>query len=167
MGTFTYVASAAKNKPKKALKENNLPPKILHGAKLSFKCECLIEIVSGIQGFRRFIIQRCIFKTVFRVFFFFFCILGLHSKHMEVPRWGVELELGLPPQPQLGIRTASTIYATAHGQHQILDPLSKARDWICVLMGTNQVCFHNTTRGPPQKQFLMKYISKREKFRRY
>ena len=26
----------------------------------------------------------------------FFCFLGLHSQHMEVPRLGVELELQLP-----------------------------------------------------------------------
>ena len=28
-------------------------------------------------------------------FFFFFCFLGLHSQHMEVPRLGVESELQL------------------------------------------------------------------------
>jgi len=28
--------------------------------------------------------------------FFSFCFLGLHLKHMEVPRLGVELELKLP-----------------------------------------------------------------------
>ena len=29
-------------------------------------------------------------------FFFFLCFLGLHPKHVEVPRLGVDLELQLP-----------------------------------------------------------------------
>ena len=64
------------------------------------------------------------------VVLFFFSFLGLHPQHMEVPRLGVKLELQLPA------------YATAMGdlslvcdlhhsslQHQILHPLSEARDW--------------------------------------
>ena len=40
------------------------------------------------------------------LFFFFFVFLGPHPKHMEVPRLGVEAELGcrpMPQPPQLGV----------------------------------------------------------------
>ena len=65
------------------------------------------------------------------------CFLGLHLRHIEVPRLGVELELQLPayttatasPDP-------SHIYNLHHRslQHRIPDPLNEARDWTHVLM---------------------------------
>ena len=36
------------------------------------------------------------FSFFFLSFFIFFCFLGLHVQHMEVPSLGVELELQLP-----------------------------------------------------------------------
>ena len=64
------------------------------------------------------------------VFPFNFCcliFLGLHPRHMEVPRLGVQLEL----QP--------LAYATATATPD-LNPLSKARDRTHVLMDTSWVC---------------------------
>ena len=47
---------------------------------------------------------------------FYFCFLGPHPQHMEVPRLGVKLELQLPPQPQqLGIQAESATYTIGHG----------------------------------------------------
>ena len=54
--------------------------------------------------------------------FFFFCFLGLHPWHMQVPRLGVESE------PQLT-------------QRWILNPLGEARDQNHNLMDTSQIRF--------------------------
>ena len=63
--------------------------------------------------------------------FFFFFFLGLHRRHMEVPRLGVESELQL-----LAYTTAAAMQNLSHvcdlhpssRQHQIPNPLSEARD---------------------------------------
>ena len=39
-------------------------------------------------------------------------------------------------------------------QRQILNPLGKARDRICILMDASQICFHWTMMGTPQAKFL-------------
>ena len=65
--------------------------------------------------------------------FFFFCFLGPHSWHMEVPRLGVESELQLVATVTA---TATATWDLCHicnlyhssWQHRIPDPLSKARD---------------------------------------
>ena len=73
-------------------------------------------------------------------FFFFFCFLGPHPWHMEVPRLRVESELQL-----LAYATAtsdpSRICSLHHSswQIQILNPLMEARDWACILMDTSQI----------------------------
>ena len=46
---------------------------------------------------------------------FVFCFLGLHPRHMEVPRLGVQLELQLPA------------YATAHGNTRSLTHRARPR----------------------------------------
>ena len=58
-----------------------------------------MENVACIAGdYHRQILHSAAFLT-FSIFFFsfffflFFCFLGLHLRHMEVPRLGVELEL--------------------------------------------------------------------------
>ena len=69
------------------------------------------------------------------IHFFFF--LGLHPWHMAVPRLGVESELQLP-----AYTTATTtwdpscLFDPHHSswQHQILNPLIKARDGTRIRM---------------------------------
>ena len=65
---------------------------------------------------------------------------------MEVPRLGVQLELQLltytTATAMWDLQAASAAHTTAHRQHWILNPLSKARDRTCVRMDTSQVCYH-------------------------
>ena len=84
-------------------------------------------------------------------------ILGLHLWHMEVPRQGVKLELQLP-----AFTTATATPHLSHDhdlhqssqQHQILDPLSKARDQTHILMDSSRVHFHCATMGTPETYIL-------------
>ena len=65
------------------------------------------------------------------IYLFIYCFLGLPQRHMEVPRLGVESELQLP-----AYTTATATWDPSHVcdlhhsslQHQILNPLSEARD---------------------------------------
>ena len=43
-------------------------------------------------------------------------------------------------------------------QHQILNPLSKARDRILNLMVPSLICFHNTMTGTPEINFIFKSL---------
>ena len=59
---------------------------------------------------------------------------------MEVPRVGVESELQLPAYTTAtAMWDPSTTDTTAHSLHQIVNPLSRARDRTLILMDTNQV----------------------------
>ena len=74
--------------------------------------------------------------------FIFAFFLGLHSRHMEVPSLGVELELQLPAYTTAtATRDPSHICDLHHSsqQCQILSPQSEARDWTCILMDTSRV----------------------------
>ena len=76
---------------------------------------------------------------------FVYVFLGLHLWHMEVPRLGIQSEL----QP-LACATATAMPSLSfvchlhHSlwQHQILNPLGKARDRTCVLMDNSQIRHH-------------------------
>ena len=62
---------------------------------------------------------------------FFFFLLGLHLRHMEVTGLGVEWELQLPTYiTATATPDLSCIYNLGHSlwQCQILNPLSKAKD---------------------------------------
>ena len=76
------------------------------------------------------------------LFIYLFCFLGPSSWHMEVPRLGVESSC------------SCNLYHNSQ-QHQILNPLSKTRDQICVLMDAIQICFHWAMMGTPKKFFLV------------
>ena len=77
-------------------------------------------------------------------FFFFFCFLGLHLWHMEVPRLGIKLDLQL-----LAYATATAMQGLSHvynlhhssQQHRIPDALSEARDQARILMDTSWIFF--------------------------
>ena len=79
----------------------------------------------------------------FFFFFFFFFFLGLHPRHMEVPRQGVQSELQLPPYTTatatLDLSRACDLYPSSW-QRWILNPLSEARDQILILIDTNWIC---------------------------
>ena len=85
-------------------------------------------------------------------FFFFFSFLGPHPWHMGVPRLGVKSELQLlvyttataTPDPSL---VCDLHHSSQH--HQILDPLSKARDGTCILMDPSLVRFAAPQRELP------------------
>ena len=79
--------------------------------------------------------------------------LGLHLRHMEIPRLSVQLELQL-----LAYTTAtakpdlSRIFNLHHSswQHQILNPLRKARDRTRNLMVQSQIHFCCARTGIPK-----------------
>ena len=78
----------------------------------------------------------------FFFFFFFFFFLGLHLRHMEVPRLGVELELRL-----LAYTAATATWDLSHTcdlphnswQRRVLNPLSEVRDRAHILLDTSRV----------------------------
>ena len=43
-------------------------------------------------------------------------------------------------------------------QHWIPYPLSEIRDWTCILMSTNWICFHCATMGTLGNKFLVSYV---------
>ena len=73
--------------------------------------------------------------------FIYLVFLGLHSWHMEAPRLNQSCSRWPTPQPrQWRIQIICDLHSSSW-QHQILNPVSKARDWICVLMDASQFCF--------------------------
>ena len=86
------------------------------------------------------------------IFIYLFCFLGLHQRHMEVPRLGVKSELQLP-----AYTTATAILDPSHvcdlyhssRQHQILNLLSEARDRTHELMVPSWIHFRCATTGTP------------------
>ena len=85
-------------------------------------------------------------------FSFFFGFLGPHLRHMEVARLEVKLELQLPTTATATATWDPICICNLHHtswQRWIPNPLSKARDWTCILMNTSQICFHWATIGPP------------------
>ena len=74
---------------------------------------------------------------------FVFCLLGPCPQCMEIPRLVVQLELQ-PPAYTTAIATwePSHVCDLHHSsqQHEILNPLNKARDRTLILMDTGQAC---------------------------
>ena len=78
-------------------------------------------------------------------FIIYFAFLGLHLQQMEVPRLETKLELQL-----LAYASATAMRDPWHvcnlhpssQQHQIFNPLSKARDQTRILMDISWVCYH-------------------------
>ena len=97
-------------------------------------------------------------------YFLLFCLLifvflGMRPQHIEVPRLGVATELQLPAYA----RTTATPdlshvceLQNSSQQHWILNPLSKARDWPCILMDTAWVHYHWATTGTPSWKIVFK-----------
>ena len=74
--------------------------------------------------------------------FIYYVFSGVQLQHLEVPRLGAELELQ-PPAYVLAAWDLSLVCHLYHSSWQcwILNPLSKASDPICGLMGTSRVCY--------------------------
>ena len=83
-------------------------------------------------------------------FFLFFVFLGLHPRHIRVPRLGVHLELSPPAYATATATPDPSCVCDLHQSSQpcwILNLLNEARDRTCVLMNTNQIRFHCATMG--------------------
>ena len=94
--------------------------------------------------------------------FFFFCFLGLHLWHMEVPRLGVELELQLQAYTvATATRDRSQVCHVCHHslQCQIPDPLNEAGDQTCILVDTSQIVSASPQQELPQTCIFNRVIS--------
>ena len=86
--------------------------------------------------------------------------LGLHPRNMEVPTLGVELELQLLVYATATSTPDPSCICNLHyssQQHQVLDPLSKARDRTCNLMVPSQIRFRCAMTGTPQECLFLIY----------
>ena len=94
------------------------------------------------------------FQKIDFLFVCFLLFLGLHLQHMEDPRLGVKSKLLL-----LACTTATATSDPSHvwnlchssHQHQILNPLSEARDQTCVVKDISQVRNPLSHNGNSQK----------------
>ena len=76
------------------------------------------------------------------LFCFFFCFLGPHLWHMDVPRLGLESVLRLPVYTiatKRQIQATSVTYTTVHGSARSLTHWVRAKDWTCILMDASRV----------------------------
>ena len=86
------------------------------------------------------------------VLFCYFCFLGPHLWHMEVPRLGVQSEIQPPVYTTAtAMQDSSRICDLHHSsqQHWILNPLREARDRTHNLMAPSQIRLLCATTGTP------------------
>ena len=93
-------------------------------------------------SFARALSWSCVMVVILanRFLVFVFVSLGSHLQYMEVPRLRVELELQLPAYTTAtATPDPSHVWDLHHSsqQHQILNPLSRARDQTHILMDTS------------------------------
>ena len=111
---------------------------------------CVFFVRLSIQIFFTFLKLGCLsfhyWIDFFPYFFYLFiCFLGPHFQHMEVLRPGVKLELQLLAYTTAKAKPDPSHICDLHHsswKRWILNPLSKARDWTCILMDSNQDCYH-------------------------
>ena len=90
------------------------------------------------------------------LYIYIFLLLGPQLWNTVVPRLGVKLELLLS-----AYATATAMHDLSHicdlhcssQQHWILNSLSKARDWTCILMDTSQVRYCWATMGTSETSY--------------
>ena len=90
--------------------------------------------------------------SLFIYLFIFFVFAGPHPRHMKIPRLWVTSERQLPAYTTVIVTRDPSLFCDLHHgswQHQILNPLSKARDWTHNLMVPSQIHFRCTTMGTP------------------
>ena len=96
----------------------------------------------------------------FLSFFFFFLLFRTALGHMEIPRLGVESELHLL---RLWHSHSTATWDLSHvcywhhssWQRWILTPLSRAKDWTCILMDTGWVLNPLSRNGNSASAFLI------------
>ena len=109
-----------------------------------FPYQCVPEslLVSGIYSPLKTVLKKCIKNirlTRIWVISFLKNFLGLHLWHREVSRPGVESELQLRPTTTAIVTQDPRCICDLQRslwQCWILNPLSKARDWTCILTET-------------------------------
>ena len=77
--------------------------------------------------------------------FIYLVFLGPHPQHMEIPRLGVESVLQLPAYTTATAASdLSCVFDLHHSsqQRRVLNPMSEARDQICIFMNTSQIRYH-------------------------
>ena len=95
------------------------------------------------------------------LFFLFFGFLGPHSRHMNVPRLGVEPELQLlvyTTAPATWDPSCTCDLHHSSPQCQILNQLSEVRDRTHNLMITSQIRFCCAMTGTPRNAFSIKIM---------
>ena len=123
-----------------------LPLNILMTVSL-FYFQVYLDIISYQLCIKDSSISNSFFSTLLLLcyppaLFFFFCFLGPHPWHMEVPRLGVKPELQL-----LACTTVTALWDLSHvcnlhhssQQCLILNPLGEARNGTCLLMDASQI----------------------------
>ena len=81
---------------------------------------------------------------------------------MEIPRLGVESKLQPPTYATATATQDPSCVCDLHHssqQCQIFNPLSKARDWNCILMDTSQIHFHWAITGTLESIFFKCKVS--------
>ena len=97
-----------------------------------------------------------IFLLFHFIYLFIFVSLGPQPQHMEVPRLGAKSELQLLAcAPATATPDLSHVCNPHHSSWQrwILNLLSEARVWTCILMVANQIRFRWAMAGTPTSAF--------------
>ena len=98
----------------------------------------------------------------FFFFFLYFVFLGLHPRHMEVPRLGVESGLAYTTATATPDLSHICDLHCSSWQPRILNPLSNVRNPTCILMVTSRVCYCWALTGTPIEVLFRKNV--REEF---
>ena len=99
-------------------------------------------------------------------FFYFFCLFMAIPMACGCSRLGVKMKLQLLTYTTAAATQDLSCICDLHQSSQkcwILNPLTKAGDWTCVLMDTSLIHFHWATMGTPG--FLLKETFPRVSFR--
>ena len=101
---------------------------------------------------------KCLFSFP-NPFFFFFCLFRTAPM-----AYGSPLARGLIGAAAAVLHTTTTAMQDpshvfdlhlSSQQHQILNLLSRARDWTCILVDTSRVHYHRATMGIPPSPFFV------------
>ena len=108
---------------------------------------CISLVINAVKHLFMYLLAKymsTLEKCLSKIFFvcLFFCFLGPHLHHVEVPRLGVISELQLLAYATATATWVSSCLCNLHHsswQHRILNLLIEARDWTCILMVPSRV----------------------------